>query len=84
VNEGDLYRMGDLQIDGLADDAANRMITQWQMKKGDPFDDSYLKRFFESMYRDVTMSRSFNVVPKQSINQQDKTVSMFLHFIPKR
>jgi outer membrane protein assembly factor BamA len=84
VNEGDMYRMGDLQIDGLADDAANRMITQWQMKKGDPFDDSYLKRFFESMYRDVTMSRSFNVVPKQSINQQDKTVSMFLHFIPKR
>jgi outer membrane protein assembly factor BamA len=84
VNEGDVYRMGDLQIDGLADDAANRMITQWQMKKGDPFDDSYPKRFFESMYRDVAMSRSFNVVPKQSINRQDKTVSMFLHFIPKR
>jgi outer membrane protein assembly factor BamA len=84
VNEGDLYRMGDLQIDGLADDAANRMATQWQMKKGDIFDDSYLKRFFESMYRDVTLSKSFNVVPKQTVNQNDKTVSVFLHFIPKR
>jgi outer membrane protein assembly factor BamA len=84
VNEGDLYRMGELQIDGLADDAAKRMITQWQMKKGDPFDDSYLKRFFASMYRDVTLSKSFNVVPKQSVNQQDKTVSVFLHFIPKQ
>jgi outer membrane protein insertion porin family len=84
VNEGDLYRMGDLQIDGLADDAATRMATQWQMKKGDPFDDSYLKRFFDSMYRDVTLSKSLNVVPKQSVNQKDKTVSVFLHFIPKR
>lgn len=84
VNEGDLYRMGDLEIDGLADDAANRMATQWQMKKGDTFDDSYLKRFFESMYRDVTLSKSFNVVPKQTVNQNDKTVSVSLHFMPKR
>jgi len=83
VNEADQYRMGELTIDGLAGDAANRMATQWQMKKGDPFDDSYLKRFFESMYRDVSLSKSFNVVPKQTVNQSDKTVSMFLHFIPK-
>jgi outer membrane protein insertion porin family len=84
VNEGDLYRMGDLEIDGLADDAANRMATQWQMKKGDTFDDSYLKRFFESMYRDVTLSKSFNIVPKQTVNQNDKTVFVSLHFMPKR
>ncbi len=84
VDEGDLYRMGELQIDGLADDAANRIVTQWQMKKGDPFDDGYLKRFFESMYRDVTLSKSLNVAPKQTVNQKDKTVSVFLHFVPKR
>jgi outer membrane protein assembly factor BamA len=84
VDEGDLYRMGALQIDGVADDAATRMATQWQMKRGDPFDDSYLKRFFDSMYRDVTLSKSLNVVPKQTINQKDKTVSIFLHFVPKR
>jgi len=83
VNEGDLYRMGDLRIDGLADDAATRIATQWQMKKGEPFDDSYLKRFFESMYRDVTLSKSLNVVPKQTVNPTDKTVSVFLHFVPK-
>jgi len=84
ANEGDLYRMGDLQIDGLADDAATRIATQWQMKRGDPFDDSYLKRFFDSMYRDITLSKSLNVVPKQSVNPTDKTVSVFLHFVPKR
>jgi len=83
VTEGDVYRMADLEIDGLADDVAKRMATQWQMKKGDPFDDSYLNRFFSSMYRDVTLSRSLNVAPKRVVNQNDKTVSVFLHFVPK-
>lgn len=83
VIEGDVYRMADLQIDGLSDDAVKRMTTQWQMKKGDPYDDSYVKRFFDSMYRDMTLSRSLNVAPRQIVNHNDKTVSVFLHFVPK-
>jgi len=83
VTEGDVYRMADLEIDGLADDVAKRMATQWQMKKGDPFDDGYLSRFFNSMYRDLTLSRSLNVAPKRIVNQNDKTVSVVLHFVPK-
>jgi multiple sugar transport system permease protein len=35
------------------------------------------------MYRDVGLRAPMNVVPKQSINQQDKTVSVSLHFVPK-
>jgi len=83
VREGDVYRMADLEIDGVADDVVKRMTTQWQMKKGDPFDDSYLSRFFSSMYRDATLSRSLNVAPKRIVNQSDKTVSVVLHFVPK-
>jgi outer membrane protein insertion porin family len=83
VMEGDLYRMGDLQIDGISEAAANRMATQWQMKKGDPFDESYPNRFFQSLYRDLALSQSFNVAPKRTVNQQDKTVSVALHFVPK-
>ena len=83
VVEGDVYRMGDLQIDGLPADTASRMAAQWQMKKGDPFDDSYMNRFFDSMYRDLTLSRTLNVAPKRIVDQKNKTVSVFLRFVPK-
>jgi len=83
VSEGDLYRMGELTIDGIPPANAAKMTAQWQLKKGDPFDDSYLQRFFKIMYHDVGLKVPYNIVPKQSINQKDKTVSVALHFVPK-
>ena len=83
VSEGDLYRMGDLELDGLDADASQKMVAQWQMKRGDPYDNTYLRRFFSIMYRDVGLRRPYNVVPKESVNPQDKTVSVALHFMPK-
>jgi outer membrane protein assembly factor BamA len=83
VTEGNLYRMGDLQIDGLDADVARKMAANWQMKKGDPFDDSYTHRFFQNMFRDTGLRVPMSVVQNQSINQQDKTVSVNLHFVPK-
>jgi hypothetical protein len=35
------------------------------------------------MYRDFGQRVTYTVVPKQAINQQDKTVSVSLHFVPK-
>jgi outer membrane protein insertion porin family len=83
VTQGEQYRMGDLEMDGLDTDAAKKMQTQWQLKKGDPYDDSYLQRFFKIMYRDVGLPRPYNVVPKTTVNPQDKTVNIALHFMPK-
>ena len=83
IKAGDIYRMGDLNIEGLPEDNANRMAAQWQMKKGDPFDDSYMKKFFDILYRDFDLRRSYEVASKRAINQQDKTVSVSLHFVPK-
>lgn len=83
VAEGDQYRMGDLILDGLEADATKRFTEQWQMKKGEPYDNSYLPRFFSITYRDVGLRRPYDVVRKESINQQDKTVSVALHFMPK-
>ncbi len=75
ASEGDVFRMGDLKIDGIDDAAA---------AKGDVFDDSYLPKFFQVMYHDVGLSRSYSVVPKQAVNPQEKTVTVALHFVPKK
>ncbi|MBV9181738.1 MAG: hypothetical protein JO356_10525, partial [Acidobacteria bacterium] len=83
VIEGDLYRMGDLLLHGLDAEATKKMTAQWQMKKGAPYDNSYLSRFFSLIYRDVGLGVSYQVIPKQSVNSEDKTVSVALQFLPK-
>jgi outer membrane protein insertion porin family len=82
VSEGDLYRMGDLVVDGLDQEAAKKMIAQWQMKKGVIFDNSYVARFFKLIYRNEDLT-PYDVVPKQFVNPEDKTVSVSLHFKPR-
>jgi outer membrane protein assembly factor BamA len=84
VAEGDVFHMGDLLIDGIDTKAATELAAQWQIKKGDVYDDSYMKRFFQVMYHDIGLSRSYNVVPKQTINYREKTVDVALHFLPKK
>lgn len=83
VAENDVYHMGDLNIDGIPAENANRMVAQWQLKKGDPYDDSYLQRFFNILYRDFGLHKSYDVAPKQAINRDEKTVSVTLHFVPR-
>lgn len=84
VTEGDQFHMGDLLMDGIDDATAKRITAQFEMKKGDVYDRSYPKRFFDLIYRDISLHRSYSVVPKETINQQDKTVSVAMHFSPKR
>lgn len=83
VTEGEQFRMGELVIDGLDPDSTKKMAAQWQLKAGAPFDNTYVNRFFKVMYRDVGLHGSWNVVPKQAVNQQNRTVSVTLHFMPK-
>jgi outer membrane protein assembly factor BamA len=83
ITEGDLYRMGELQVDGLDADLTQKVVAQWQLKKGDPYDNDYLLRFFKVMFPLLGPRVRYSVVPKQAINQQDKTVTVSLHFVPK-
>jgi outer membrane protein insertion porin family len=84
VLEGDQFRMGDLLIDGIDTKSAGELEAQWQIKKGDVYDSSYLNKFFQITYHDVGLSRSYSVVPKQDIDRQTKTVNVALHFVPKK
>jgi outer membrane protein assembly factor BamA len=83
VTEDEMYRMGELNIDGIPPENAKKMLAQWQMKKGDPYDSSYSQRFFSLMYRDFGLHGSYDVVPKEAIDQQQKVVNVALHFVPK-
>lgn len=83
VAEGDQFHMGDLKIDGLPEDAAAGIARQWQMKKGDVFDESYLVKFLSSPMADANLQRRYSVVTKQQVDAESKTVSILLTFVPK-
>jgi outer membrane protein assembly factor BamA len=83
VTEDEMYRMGELSIDGIPPENSKKMLAQWQMKKGDPYDSSYQQRFFSLMYRDFGLHGSYDVVPKEAIDRQQKVVNVALHFVPK-
>jgi outer membrane protein assembly factor BamA len=83
VVEGDVYHMGELSIDGIPAENAKKMLAQWQMKNGDPYDNSYPHRFFSIMYRDFGLQGSYNIAPREVINKEEKTVNVALHFVPK-
>ena len=83
VTEDEMYRMGELNIDGIPPENSKKMLAQWQMKKGDPYDSSYPQRFFSIMYRDFGLHGSYDVVPKEAIDRQQKVVNVALHFVPK-
>jgi len=83
VTEDEMYRMGELSIDGMPEENKKRMLAQWQMKKGDPYDSSYAQRFFSVMYRDFGLHGSYDVVPKEAMDRQQKVVNVALHFVQK-
>ena len=46
VKEGPLYKMGKLDLSGFPDKLVDQVSTLWKLREGDPFDRSYVVRFF--------------------------------------
>jgi outer membrane protein assembly factor BamA len=46
VKEGPLYKMGKLDLSGFPDKMVDQVSTLWKLREGDPFDHSYVLRFF--------------------------------------
>jgi outer membrane protein assembly factor BamA len=46
INEGDLFQMGKLEIEGLQAASADKVHQAWKLREGDPFDSTYVHRFF--------------------------------------
>lgn len=46
VTQGPLYKMGKLDVSGFPDKMIEEVSTAWKLREGDPFDRSYVTRFF--------------------------------------
>jgi outer membrane protein assembly factor BamA len=83
IQEGDIYKMGDLDIRGLDSRTTERMAAAWKIRAGDPYDGQYAKQFTKSAVN-LLAGEDWNIVVHESVEEKDKTVDVSLHFERKR
>lgn len=83
VHEGDLYRMGKLEIADLDPRRVEAIKKSCRLKTGDAFDKSYWKTFFSEVGRYLpSSSQGWKTGMQQVVNQATKTVNVMLSFSP--
>ena len=82
VHEGDLYHMGELEIQGLDARTTARMVEGWKLRGGDAYDASYPQQFLRDTDHVIPLA-PWKITVHNSLNEKDKTVDVTLHFDPK-
>jgi outer membrane protein assembly factor BamA len=82
INEGDVYKMGELEIQGLDVRTTARLADAWKIRGGDPYDSSYPKKFLEDV-NSLLPGGQWNISMHESVEESDKTVDVTLRFDPK-
>ena len=80
VKEGDVYKMGDLQLEGLEDKSVARMREDWTLREGETYDSTYSQRFVKRAVADLPADAHWSIAVNESVNEQDKTVDVTLRF----
>jgi outer membrane protein assembly factor BamA len=72
INEGDQFRMGEIEVAGLSKPEAEKLLSAWKIRPGDPFDSVYAARFAASVMLDDGAAYSI----EQSEGEQPQTVDI--------
>lgn len=84
VKEGDQYKMGDVDFEGVDEKTVARLRDDWKLRDGEPYDSSYPLRFFkEAASADLPRGSGWTLAIHESVNDKDKTVDVQLKFAPK-
>lgn len=84
VREGDLFRMGKLEIVGIEPFRAASLRKNCRLKQGDPYDKTYWKEFIQDSGRYLAVAPAgWQVEFKHTVNQTAKTVDVTIGFIPQ-
>jgi outer membrane protein assembly factor BamA len=82
VHEGDVYHMGELEIQGLDARTTARLVEGWKLRGGDVYDGSYAQQFLNDTNHVMPLV-PWKISVHNSLNEKDKTVDVTLRFDPK-
>jgi outer membrane protein insertion porin family len=83
VHEGDIYKMGELEIQGLDERNTTHVEGAWQLRRGEPYDSSYPKRFVDELQKELSLMGEWNISIHEAPNEEDKTVDVTVRLDPK-
>jgi outer membrane protein assembly factor BamA len=80
VVEGDLYKMGELEILGLDTQAKAKMEAAWTLRQGEPYNADYLKKFLSETGQLLPRGVQWSVSTHATPDAKDKTVEVEIRF----
>lgn len=80
VEEGDLFHLGDLDIQGLDAKSVDRLREAWTLRETDPYDSTYPMRFFEQTVKLLSRDVTWTVSVHEGVNEKEKTVDVTLRY----
>jgi outer membrane protein assembly factor BamA len=80
IIEGGLYRMGELDIEGLDTQAKARMAEAWTLRQGQPYNADYLKKYLNDTGRLLPRGVQWTTTVHETPDAKDKTVDVEIHF----
>ena len=80
IVEGDVYKMGELEIQGLDSRATARVQNDWTLRPGDIYDASYPARFLEQAFKEIG---DWKTSVHETLNPREQTVDVTIRFDPK-
>jgi outer membrane protein assembly factor BamA len=79
IVEGDVYKMGEVEIRGLDSHTTERLENNWTLHSGDIYDASYVGRFLEETYKEIG---DWHATVHESVDPRAKTVDVTVRFDP--
>jgi outer membrane protein assembly factor BamA len=83
IQEGEVYKMGDLEIRGLDGRTTARLEEQWKIRGGDPYNGEYPPQFVRQALKQLQLMGDWKAGMHIGVNQKDKTVDVTLVFDPQ-
>ena len=83
VLEGDQYKMGDLELQGLDSQSTARLQEAWTLREGEPYNADYPNKFVEDSTRLLPAGVHWGISIHESVNAKDKSVDITIHFTPR-
>jgi len=80
VVEGDVYKMGELEVTGLDTQATARMRAAWTLHEGQTYNADYLKKFLADTEQLLPHGVHWGVSIHETPDARDKTVDVEIHF----
>ncbi|HTR24916.1 MAG TPA: POTRA domain-containing protein [Terriglobales bacterium] len=80
ITEGDLYKMGELEIVGVDTPSKDRLHDAWKLREGQPYNAEYTKQFLDDAARLLPRGLQYSVNVHEELNKKDKAVEVTIQY----